>query len=90
MGNSTNQCYNCRYLDRFFTKGIKHFDQTKLGWCFQKKEIVNIHDNCDNYIYKPKRKRVNSLILYNLSGLLTEISEIRKMLETEINEINEE
>lgn len=83
MESKGKQCYRCKNLDRYYTKGIKEFNPTKFGWCCKKRENVNIHDGCEQYVLKPKRNRNRLLIRYCLNNLLTEITEIRKVIEAE-------
>ncbi len=86
---TSNKCFKCQKYNAFYTKGIKEFNKTKCGWCSGKREIVNCQDSCEkyeqrckSYMYSPGAKRC-------LNSLLTEISEVRKILEAE-NEENKE
>lgn len=76
------KCYNCGYLDRYYTKGIKKFDKTKLGWCCKKLNTVTTDGGCEDFKYKKKPRR-NRMLKLALNDLLIEISEIRKVLEAE-------
>ena len=88
MENDKNECFRCQNFDRYFTKGVKRFNEAKCGWCCKKTDVVNIHDSCSLFVLKThSRKRVR-LLCYYLNDILTEISEIRYMIEGEQN--NEE
>lgn len=50
--------------------------------CFEKREIVTVHDTCERFQLKVY-KRFNHGLRYKLSGLLAEISEIRNIIEAE-------
>lgn len=89
MQEANHKCYMCRHFDRYYTKGIKHFNKATCGWCTDKREIVGIHENCIHYIPRPRNKRVSTLLRISLSELLTEITEVRKMLEVERDETDE-
>ena len=83
MENGSNQCFRCKYLDRYYTKGVKSFDKAKCGWCSKKIAVVNIHESCDEFVPDTKSYRSNRLIKINLNNFLTELSQLRKLLECE-------
>lgn len=89
MENTKNECYRCKFLDRYYTKEIKEFQKTKLGWCCKKQETVTIHNSCEYFFAKQKQKRSMGLLRFCLNDLLTEISEIRKIIEAENSEDKE-
>ena len=78
-----SQCYKCRYCDRYYTKGIKQFNKTKFGWCSEKRAITGIHESCGRYVLQSKNRRGRKLLDISISELLMEITEIRKLLETD-------
>ncbi len=87
MSERRGKCVNCRYMDNYYTKGVKSFERTKYGWCCKKACIVNNGGGCEEYVYKASRKKVQEIFLKcYISDLLTEITELRKLLETEANE----
>lgn len=88
MKEESKQCYRCRYFDKYYTKEVKRFRPTKWGWCCQKCDSVNMHYGCEKFLFKPFSKRSNRLLQYSLNTLLTELSEIRKVLEVERDETN--
>ena len=83
MENKKEQCFMCRNFDRFYTKGTRNFNKTKTGLCFKKGETVDIHGNCEKFLLRVPRRLPPKYLRYCLSDMLTELSEIRKMLETE-------
>lgn len=89
MENKKKECYRCKYLDRYYTKGIKEYQKTRFGWCCKKQESVTIHNGCENFFAKPKQTRNMRLLRFCLNDLLTEISEIRKIIEAENGENKE-
>lgn len=52
-------------------------------------KVVQIHDGCDKYEKRHKQQRTTQMLKYTLNDLLTEISEVRKVLEAEKDEFNE-
>ncbi len=86
MENGSNQCFRCKYLDRYYTKGIKSFNKAKCGWCSKKVADVKIHETCDKFAPETKSYRSKSLIKLQLNNILTELSEIRKIAECELND----
>ena len=88
MGKS-HQCFMCQNMDRFYINGDKKFDRTKCGWCRVKVDVVQIHESCEKFRLKKKRERYTPLLKKTLESLLTEISEVRKVLEAENEDIHE-
>ncbi|MBD5132583.1 MAG: hypothetical protein HDT28_08380 [Clostridiales bacterium] len=89
MENEHNPCYRCKNLERFYTRGVKQFNKTKVGWCCKKVAVVNIHDSCEKYEPRKPCKRISRAIKFCLNDLLTDISAIREIIEDERRE-NEE
>ena len=80
MQDEKNLCYRCRYFDRYYTKAVKAFQKTKLGWCCKKMHNVESQSGCENYLFrKPHKNR--GLIEYHLSDLLAEVSSLRQIME---------
>ncbi len=85
--NKNNQfCFRCKYLDRYYTKELKKFSKTPLGWCRQKRETVSVKCRCEKFSVRIPKKIPGVVLKRCLNDLLTEISEIRKMIEAEKNE----
>lgn len=80
------KCYMCKKLIRLYVKGANNFKLIKYGWCMEKREIVQIHECCDKFIYKPNNKKISGRISFSLNGLLCEISTIRKLIEANCSE----
>ena len=41
MENTKNECYRCKFLDRYYTKEIKEFQKNKIGLVLQKTRDCN-------------------------------------------------
>lgn len=79
---SKGKCYRCRHMDRYYTQEEKQFCKTQFGWCGKRQETVCIHDACEEFSGKPVRKnKVNGFLAFYLNNLLTQISQIRAILE---------
>lgn len=89
METTKTECYRCKFLDRYYVKGIKEFQKTNCGWCCKKQETVAIHNGCKEFSVKQTHKRNERLLRFYLNDLLTEISEIRKIIEEETSENKE-
>lgn len=89
MENQEKPCYNCQYLDRFYTKEVKRFQKTNFGFCTRSRTIVESHGTCEKYCRRPGYRYCNLTVKRTLEVLLTEISAIRQVIEEENNE-NEE
>ena len=78
------RCSQCKYFDRYYTKGVKQFNKTNFGWCTRKHECVSIHDCCERYKEGVRDRDItNSRLKVSLNDLLTEISAIRMVIEEE-------
>ena len=86
MTNNNKRCYGCKFFDRYYTKEISRFCATKIGLCYEKGDCVNACDGCEKYQPKPHAGKSCFLLKHSLNGLLTELSELRKMLEAEHHE----
>ncbi|HIU00552.1 MAG TPA: hypothetical protein IAB64_01035 [Candidatus Coproplasma excrementavium] len=82
MENS-ERCYNCRNLQRYYTRGVKSYLQTDFGYCCECRAVVEVHHSCEKFVRRTNRRRSERLTRYYLNDILTEISEIRKVLEGE-------
>ena len=83
MNNSCGQCYKCKNFDRYYTKGVKQFDKTQIGWCYVNRKDVNIHDCCDKYELKTRRGICKITLRSCLNDLLNELSSIRQVFEAD-------
>ena len=83
MEGDGSKCYNCKYFDGYYTKGTVRYDKTKLGWCFKNHCIVKTQETCEHYVYRPRTRKSSRALKMHLSDILTELSEIRKVLEEE-------
>lgn len=84
MSGKCKNCYDCKNLCRYYTKGIKQFNKTKYGWCNIKNVIVSINDSCDKFILKRKiQLNKNSLVLYHLNETLTDLAAMRMIIADE-------
>ena len=89
MNNQTDKCYKCRFFCRYYTRGVKQFNRTKFGWGYKRSEVKDAGDCCEIYIYEPLKRGSKKLVKVCLNDLLTEISEVRKVIEAERDERRE-
>ncbi len=80
-----NQCYRCRNFSRYYTKGVKKFNRTKSGWCSVKRDTVKTEGYCDRYDSKQYTFKPSKTILRTLSDLLTQLPEMRAIIEEDKN-----
>ena len=83
---TNRRCSRCKYFNRYYTKEIKAFQKTNFGWCSCARENVTNDFVCERYCMKLPAKRYSSILKFDLNGLLTELSEIRKLIEAESRE----
>lgn len=86
MERNTKKCFRCLFFERYFTKGVKSFQQTQHGWCRKRHETVASIEQCDRFVQKPPPAGDRRFLECALDSLLAEISEIRKVIEAEQNE----
>ncbi len=86
MENEKEMCRKCKYFDRYYTKETKRYNKTKYGLCCKTRDNVGVEGHCDRFEVKPKRGKAKYMVRYFLNDLLTEITEIRKIIEDDEND----
>lgn len=86
MENNSGKCVRCKNLDLYYTKGVKKFSRTKFGWCIVKCATVKTDGGCENYCPIRRKYKTNPMIKYSINEILTELSEMRMLLEDEVRE----
>ena len=81
---TSQKCFACRNWERYYTKGIKPFEQTKCGWCSQQKDVISSQSGCDHFVRRKYNRRARESLRYYLNRLLAELSSIRVVIEQEI------
>ena len=81
METDCKKCFRCRNFSRYFTKGVKKFNETNLGWCGVNQSTVKSNGCCDKYVIKTRINTVSKYVWYTLNDILTQISELRKIIE---------
>lgn len=83
--NNENQCCkNCRYFERYYTKGLIKFMAIKLGWCCVKSEAVDINDKCEKFFkaFVGYKRRGKKALERSINKILLDIAAIREGIET--------
>lgn len=80
------RCFRCNNFDAYFTKGTKRFNRTKCGWCCAKRETVECYGSCEKFEIRSRRGHALRLIKPCLNDMLTELIEIRNLIEEELDE----
>lgn len=81
MENQNARCYRCGHCERFYVQAVKQFDKSDCGWCSVRRTVVNIHDGCDRFRLKPLRGKDRKRIERCLNDMLTEMSQLRMLIE---------
>ncbi|MDE6398748.1 MAG: hypothetical protein K2L51_05450 [Clostridiales bacterium] len=89
MENSGKHCYRCKYFDRYYTKEVVNFRQTKYGWCNYKHSEVQSKESCEQFANRVYARKSNLLLKCTLNSLLTEITAVRNVLEADRDERSE-
>lgn len=83
------QCSLCKWFDVYYTLDITKFNKTKYGWCCKHIDIVQTNNTCDLFERKQNSKRCKHAISVYLSMLLTEITELHKVINAYSEDKNE-
>lgn len=78
----------CNYFDRYYTKGVKGFNSTPYGWCCRLGQEVRSGGGCENFVSKRRTAMREKLIRRCLNDILTELIELRKVVESDEREKN--
>lgn len=89
MENKQRHCYMCRGLERYYVKETKRLRRADFGWCCYKRENVEIHGCCDWFATRTYYRKSDKVLKIYLNDLLTEINELRCIIEEEQNEKKE-
>lgn len=89
MSNKGNRCLNRDYFMCYYVKSVKLFKKTEFGYCIKDIGTVKKDGCCAAYAPKKCRRTPKRSLLYYLSDLLTEISQIRVILEEEAEQSDE-
>lgn len=81
-----NMCYKCRAFNRYYVKSVTKFNMTKHGLCCEFGKTVGGGDGCEKFVLRRKRKPMSQSIKFCLNSLLTEISQLRAIIEEESDE----
>ena len=84
--NNNSICYSCKNFERYYTKGVKKFNPEPYGWCCVKLENIHAQENCEQFVLKGRTRKSRTFIRIYLSDILTEISELRKLVEADERE----
>lgn len=83
MENESKECNRCKYYEPYYTRNTKHFNKTKCGRCSKKRCMVSSHDSCDEHSYKSCTSKSKRVLKLYLNDLLTDLTEIRQIIEVE-------
>ena len=77
------RCLKCDSYKSYYVKGVKQFHRIEYGFCMSRAEIVNKDDCCERHKPVKKSDVTKSSLMHYLGDLLTQISQIRVILEEE-------
>lgn len=80
------RCFKCIYFNKYYTRGVKKFNECSFGWCGVCNDHKKLMDNCPNYRFKHKVPIENTNMLFVLNNLLTELEQIEQILKEDIKE----
>lgn len=86
MENRSKHCYSCKFLERYYIRGIKRYHKSEFGWCCKKRDHIPSHGCCELFEWRAYPRKNMSALHYTLSDLLTEISEVRHIIEDKVSE----
>lgn len=83
MSEKGDRCFRCENFDRYYLKGVKHYKAVPFGWCCKKVCTVGSKESCEFFRAKASREILPWQLRLCLNDVLTELSEIRKILEAD-------
>lgn len=86
MQEETKQCCGCRHFVRYYTKGIRHYLMAEAGLCIKMQCVVKPQESCDNFSLKSDCGKPSKGLLDKISGLFSQIKELSRLIEEEIEE----
>ena len=90
MEEKTYKCFRCGNLDRYYLKGVRSFERAPIGYCREKRQMVDVKDSCDKGCAKRGERLKRKFLGRALNDLLVQITEIRKYIEVIYNERDED
>ncbi len=76
------ECRRCGNFDRYYTKGLRHYEKTECGFCREQHKIVDQQEYCDCWRTNGRKHFViERLAAKKLNELLMEISALRQIIE---------
>ena len=90
MEKKTYKCFRCGNLERYYLKGVRSFERAPIGFCKDKRQIVDVRGGCDRGCAKCSERLKRRFLGRALNDLLIQITEIRKYIEVVYNERNED
>lgn len=81
MDTKGKRCYTCGHFQRYYTKGIKKFDNTKFGRCCVKDAAVSSCNSCEHWKNRPPQRHIKWASLKALNDILIDIKAIRQVIE---------
>lgn len=80
------RCFKCIHFNKYYTRGVRKFNECKFGWCGIYHDHKKLMDNCPNYRFRRKLPIHQTNIMFELSNLLTELEQIEQILKEDIKE----
>lgn len=63
MDKISRACLNCKFYDRFYTKGMGRLDKQAYGMCINRFEVQRKNFVCENWQYNPESSRLKKKLL---------------------------
>ena len=82
--SSKTECCRCQYFDKYYTRGVKQYNPTKLGMCTINKEDRSLHEHCEKFRVKQREKMLRFSVAIALNNLLAQITEINDVIKKEL------
>lgn len=79
-------CCRCKYFNKYYTKGLKDFVGTELGWCREKEFTTGLHNTCQHFEYRPRKKISSRTLKVHISNMLVEITGLYNIIKKELEE----
>ena len=78
-----NRCYKCFSYKACYLKGANKLVKTRYGYCVRQSKIVENGDCCTSFWKRKPKIRNKAVIRMHLCGMMSDLRDLRLLLEEE-------
>lgn len=81
MKDERKECWNCKFFNYYYTKGLTFFNRESFGFCKKNRRLCDNHETCDLWEYKfEKRNTRKEATLTQLPIVLEKLAQLEQIL----------